>query len=201
MSADLPDLVQADVKFHGSPPHLCVDARFRDRAHLDELIHALTALRDSAGDDPDHFHLQDGGPARRPGASAEVTFFRPGLASDDTTFRCLTEAQQGLLRMQQDDLVERNAVHYLTEALGRYKRMSLGDLRTMVGQVDSSRVRLDEATECVIEIQVETSQDPEGEILVEGTYRLVRGNDHSEAFYVSEEGVRVWGQAWVLEEE
>lgn len=69
-------VVFADSKFFGTDQNLCVDVLFRDRTELDQLIQALTALRDSTGDEADHVHLQDGGRGRS-GAPAEVTFHRP----------------------------------------------------------------------------------------------------------------------------
>jgi hypothetical protein len=70
-------VIFADSKFYGTDQLLCVDVLFRDRAELDRLIQALTALRDSEGNEADHVHLQDGGHGRY-GAPAEVTFHRPG---------------------------------------------------------------------------------------------------------------------------
>jgi hypothetical protein len=70
-------VIHADSKFYGYGRNLCVDVLFRDRSELDRLIEALTALRDSAGDEADHVHLQDGGHGRD-GRPAEVTFHRPG---------------------------------------------------------------------------------------------------------------------------
>ncbi len=87
-------VVRADTKLSGSPPFVYVDVRFRSKRELDDLIDALTELRDGKGQDFDQVHLQDthlskGG--RGPLSAMEVNFHRPGKKRDSQEHAAMRE--------------------------------------------------------------------------------------------------------------
>lgn len=90
-------VLRADSKFFGSPPHLCVDVRFRSTAEIDALIQALTTLRDMPVNGFDHIHLQDD---RQKAAvsSAEITFWHPSASRDETDKRLVSRAGKFIRR-------------------------------------------------------------------------------------------------------
>ncbi|MAT72204.1 MAG: hypothetical protein CMJ58_22075 [Planctomycetaceae bacterium] len=75
-------VVRADSKFLGTGQFLCVDVRFRTNAQLDELIRALTELRDSEDTDTSAVIVQDGS-GGRDGKEAEITFHRAEIDAPD----------------------------------------------------------------------------------------------------------------------
>jgi len=89
-------VIKTDVKYSGRPQHLNVEVRFQSKAEINELIEALKELRESQGDDFDHFHLQDYSLAPGTVGLAEVNFFRPGLACTDLDWDGASEAREWL---------------------------------------------------------------------------------------------------------
>jgi hypothetical protein len=72
---------------------LCVDVRFETKAQLDDLIEALSLLRDVT--DFDHVHLQDDPNAgMRSTASTEIVFHMPGSCFDSTREELITHAER-----------------------------------------------------------------------------------------------------------
>jgi hypothetical protein len=104
-SANRPDgralspVIGADSKFFGSPPSLCVDVRFSTIEQLDELIAALSKLREFPFDGYDHVHLQDSAHGLN-ATSAEVTFWHPAVQRTDIDGECLAEAATTLSKFQ-----------------------------------------------------------------------------------------------------
>ena len=92
-------VVRADSKFFGAPPFLCVDVRFESMAQLDELIAALSRLREQSECGFNHVHLQD--LERKSGAKAaagaEVTFWHPSVQRSETEETCVAEALEAIL--------------------------------------------------------------------------------------------------------
>ena len=72
---------------------LCVDVRFDSKTQLDDLINALSLLREAT--DFDHVHLQDdpvaGGQST---ASTEVVFHMPGSCFDSDRREMITHAER-----------------------------------------------------------------------------------------------------------
>lgn len=96
-------VVKADARFSGSKKWLHVNVWFRDKNEIDNLIHALTELRDTVGDDFDHVHLQHH--AEAPGwpiGLAEVNFFRPGRPADEIEIQMTEEAAKWLAEVRND---------------------------------------------------------------------------------------------------
>ena len=86
-------VTQADCKittYEDGP--LCVDVRFVSQTQLDDLIRALSLLRDAT--DFDHVHLQDdpvtGGQST---ASTEIVFHLPGSCFDSVRREMITHAE------------------------------------------------------------------------------------------------------------
>jgi hypothetical protein len=72
---------------------LCVDVRFDSKAQLDDLIQALSMLRDAT--DFDHVHLQDAPSAgRKSCASMEIVFHLPGSCFDSTRQEMVAHAER-----------------------------------------------------------------------------------------------------------
>ena len=72
---------------------LCVDVRFASKARLDDLIQALSMLRD--GSDFDHVHLQDEvGTGRQSSASTEIVFHLPGSCFDSDRADMVAHAER-----------------------------------------------------------------------------------------------------------
>ncbi|MCA9238112.1 MAG: hypothetical protein KDA44_21715 [Planctomycetales bacterium] len=95
-------VVRADSRFLGTGQFLCVDVQFRTTAQLDELIRALTELRNGGQDQVEAVVIQDGC-GGRDGREAEITFHRPGTESP--AFDSLAaDAQQWLTRSAKFDL-------------------------------------------------------------------------------------------------
>ena len=92
--------MNADVRFYGDGPFLCVDVRFSTRKALDQLIDGLTTLRRQNARESDHIHLQHPAVSRhRPFAGAEVVFFRPRKRRNSIDKQCVLEAHTALQRM------------------------------------------------------------------------------------------------------
>ena len=72
---------------------LCVDVRFDSKAQLDDLIKALSLLRDAT--DFDHVHLQDRPHAgSQSAASAEIVFHLPGSCFDSIRRELIVHAER-----------------------------------------------------------------------------------------------------------
>jgi len=72
---------------------LCVDVRFDSKTQLDDLIQALSLLRDAP--DFDHIHLQDDPQTGRPSAaSTEIVFHRPGSCFDSARGEMIAHAER-----------------------------------------------------------------------------------------------------------
>jgi hypothetical protein len=87
-------MTRADCKITtcGDGP-LCVDVRFDSRAQLEDLIQALSLLRDAT--DFDHVHLQDVRvPGRTSNASTEIVFHLPGSCFDSTRDAMIAHAER-----------------------------------------------------------------------------------------------------------
>lgn len=90
----------ADAKFCGSGRFLWVDVGFDDREALDELIAALSSLRDAT--DFDHGHLQDAGLSAKSNAGcAEIIFHQPGREPDFDRAKRTAFAEQMLTEMRE----------------------------------------------------------------------------------------------------
>jgi hypothetical protein len=71
----------------------CVDVRFETKAQLDDLIEALSLLRDAT--DFDHVHLQDDpNIGRQSIAGTEIVFHMPGSCFDSTREELIREAER-----------------------------------------------------------------------------------------------------------
>jgi hypothetical protein len=85
-------LADCKITTYESGP-LCVDVRFDSKTQLDELIQALSMLRDAT--DFDHVHLQDAPSAvRQSSASTEIVFHMPGSCFDSTRREMVTHAER-----------------------------------------------------------------------------------------------------------
>ena len=72
---------------------LCVDVRFDTKEQLDDLIEALSMLRNSV--DFDHIHLQDNpGADRLSSASTEIVFHMPGSCFDSNRQEMIAHAER-----------------------------------------------------------------------------------------------------------
>lgn len=72
---------------------LCVDVRFDTKAQLDDLIEALSLLRDAT--DFDHVHLQDDSKTGRQSvARTEIVFHMPGSCFDSTRDELIAHAER-----------------------------------------------------------------------------------------------------------
>jgi len=95
MAHKMSPVVYADARFCGGPQFLHVGIWFNGKSELDELVKALTDLRDTAGDDFDHVHLQrDGLSKNSPAGDAEVIFYRPGHKPDNLNSEMAVDAEQ-----------------------------------------------------------------------------------------------------------
>lgn len=85
-------LADCKITTYGSGP-LCVDVRFDSKTQLDDLIEALSLLRDAT--DFDHVHLQDA-PSAGPqsSASTEIVFHMPGSRFDSTRREMVAHAER-----------------------------------------------------------------------------------------------------------
>jgi hypothetical protein len=92
-------VVTGNVRFSGNCEWLHVNVWFRDRSEMQRLIDALTELRDSVGDQPDHVHLQhyDLAPGKQIGLT-EVNFFRPARDMTDLDKELIETAERELKR-------------------------------------------------------------------------------------------------------
>jgi hypothetical protein len=80
---------------------LCVDVRFKSKAQLDDLIRALSLLREAT--DFDHVHLQDDPKTGRPSsASTEIVFHMPGSCFDSTRQGMVVHAERRIRSMNAD---------------------------------------------------------------------------------------------------
>ena len=76
---------------------LCVDVRFNTKKQLDDLIQALSMLRNAV--DLDHIHLQDDKEAGRPSsASTEIVFHMPGSCFDSNRQEMVAHAERRIKR-------------------------------------------------------------------------------------------------------
>lgn len=72
---------------------LCVDVRFNTKEQLDDLIQALSMLRNAV--DFDHIHLQDDTEAGRlSSASTEIVFHMPGSCFDSNGQEMVAHAER-----------------------------------------------------------------------------------------------------------
>ena len=72
---------------------LCVDVRFDSKPQLDDLIRALSLLRDAT--DFDHVHLQnDPMTGGQSAASTEIVFHLPGSCFDSIRHEMITHAER-----------------------------------------------------------------------------------------------------------
>jgi hypothetical protein len=72
---------------------LCVDVRFNTKEQLDDLIQALSMLRNAV--DFDHIHLQDDTEAgRRSSASTEIVFHMPRSCFDSNRQEMVAHAER-----------------------------------------------------------------------------------------------------------
>ena len=75
----------------------CVDVRFNTKEQLDDLIQALSMLRNAA--DFDHIHLQDDPEAGRlSSASTEIVFHLPGSCFDSNRQEMVAHAERRIKR-------------------------------------------------------------------------------------------------------
>jgi hypothetical protein len=90
-------VVKGNVRFCGKGESLHVNMWFRDRDELQTLIDALTELRDAAGNQSDHLHLQHYDlAAEKGGGLAEINFFRPGREISDLDAELIKTAAASL---------------------------------------------------------------------------------------------------------
>lgn len=93
-------LADCKITTYGEGP-LCVDVRFDSKAQLDDLIDALSLLRDAT--DFDHVHLQDGPVGGKPSsASTEIVFHMPGSCFDSTRSEMIAHAERRIESGEKD---------------------------------------------------------------------------------------------------
>ena len=102
----------ADCKittYEDSP--FCVDVRFDSKAQLDDLIEALSLLRDAT--DFDHVHLQDDpNVGRQSIAGTEIVFYMNGSCFDSTRDERIRDAERRIQPKSQERNKKHNKPHH-----------------------------------------------------------------------------------------
>lgn len=97
-------VIRADARLAGFPPRFFATVVFRSIEELDDLIAALTSLRDGWDHPTGHIHLQDHllQQDRTDPTRLEITFFTPTWADTDSE----SESRSNLIARARESLKE-----------------------------------------------------------------------------------------------